>query len=94
MGSYLYDEDAISTIVNNLKKDIDDYRTNVASLKQVISSIESSDAWVDNNVKVSFVSTAESYIKKYEEMIRWMEALVNYLSFKNKSSSALEAAFS
>lgn len=94
MSLYSFDEDAVSSIVNNLKEDIENYRTNIASLKQVINSIETSDAWVDKNVKTSFISTAESYIKKYEEMIRWMETLVNYLSSKSKSSSGLETAYS
>ena len=94
MSSYLYDGDAISSTVSSLRNDISTYRSNVASLKQLVNNIESSDAWVDKNVKSSFISTANSYIKQYDEVIKWMESLVGYLSAKEKAASSLEAAYS
>ena len=94
MSSYLYDGDAISATVSSLRNDISTYRSNIALLKQLVNNIESSDAWVDKNVKSSFVSTANSYIRQYDEVIKWMESLVGYLSAKEKSVSSLEAAYS
>ena len=48
---------------------------------------------MDNTVKTSFVSTANSYVEKYEEIIKWMEALVAYLTDKGKAATALENAY-
>jgi hypothetical protein len=93
MSTYLFDESSVSSTMSSMKSDIDVYRESVTELKKLITTIESSDAWVDNTVKTSFVSTANSYVEKYEEVIKWMEALVDYLSEKSSAATALENAY-
>jgi len=93
MSTYLFNEDSVTSTVSSMKSDIETYRENVTALKNLINTIESSDAWVDNTVKTSFVSTASSYVEKYEEIIKWMEALVAYLSDKGKAATELENAY-
>ena len=93
MSTYLFDESSVSSTMSSMKSDIEVYRESVTELKKLIITIESSDAWVDNTVKTSFVSTANSYVEKYEEVIKWMEALVDYLSEKSSAATALENAY-
>jgi hypothetical protein len=93
MSTYLFDESSVSSTMSSMKSDIEVYRESVTELKKLITTIESSDAWVDNTVKTSFVSTANSYVEKYEEVIKWMEALVDYLSEKSSAATALENAY-
>ena len=93
MSTYLFNEDSVTSTISSMKTNIETYRENVTALKNLINNIESSDAWVDNTVKTSFVSTANSYVEKYEEIIKWMEALVAYLTDKGKAATALENAY-
>lgn len=94
MDIYLHDEDAVSNVISNLENDIKAYKESVTALTNLINSIDSSSAWIDKTIKTSFVSTASSYVRQYENLIKEMEILVKYLSSKNSSSSGLERAYS
>lgn len=93
MDLYLYDRDAVSDVISSLNKDIQEYKSSVTALTNLINNIDSSNAWIDKTIKISFVSTAKSYVKQYENLIKEMEILVGYLSSKSSSSSSLEDAY-
>lgn len=93
MSTYLFNEESVTSTISSMKSNIDNYRENVTALKNLINTIGSSDAWVDNTIKSSFVSTATSYVNKYEEIIKWMESLVTYLSDKSRAASSIENAY-
>ena len=93
MDLYLYDRDAVSDVISGLNKDIQEYKSSVTALTNLINNIDSSNAWIDKTIKTSFVSTAKSYVKQYENLIKEMEIFVKYLSSKSSSSSALEKAY-
>jgi hypothetical protein len=93
MDIYLHDKDAVDNVILNLENDIKAYRASITALTNLINSIDSSSAWVDKTIKTSFVTTASSYVRQYENLIKEMEILVKYLSSKNSSSSGLEHAY-
>lgn len=93
MDLYLHDEDAVSSAISNLKGDIQAYEASIRALSNLIKNIDSSGEWLDNTVKTSFITTASSYVKQYENLIKEMEIFVKYLSSKSSSSSALEKAY-
>lgn len=93
MDLYLHDRDAVESIISNLERDIQEYKTSVTALTNLINCIDSSSEWIDKTVKTSFVATASSYLRQYENLIKEMEILVGYLSSKNSSSSSLEDAY-
>ena len=93
MDIYLHDEDAVNNVISNLENDIKAYKASITALTNLINSIDSSSAWVDKTIKTSFVTTASSYVRQYENLIKEMEILVGYLSSKNSSSSSLEDAY-
>lgn len=93
MDIYLHDEDAVNNVISNLENDIKAYKASITALTNLINSIDSSSAWIDKTIKTSFVTTASSYVRQYENLIKEMEILVKYLSSKNSSSSSLEHAY-
>ena len=91
---YKHDAEGISSVVSTLQNLISDYKDRILELIKLVETINGSSAWIDQDVKSSFVSTCNSYISLYKDLVNSMENYVNYLIRKSESASAIESAYS
>ena len=91
--SYKHVPEGVSVTISSLKEIIYDYKDKIGELTNLVNEIASSSSWKDAQVKTSFISTAESYIRMYQNVLSNMEKYVNYLTKKSESANALEDAY-
>lgn len=91
--SYKHVPEGVSVTISSLKEIIDDYKDKIIELTNLVNEIAGSSSWKDAQVKTSFISTAESYIRMYQNVLSNMEKYVNYLTKKSESANALEDAY-
>lgn len=92
--NFLHDSDGINTVTLQMKEYLDSYKSHVTSLEQLVNSISSSSAWKDEEVKTSFVATAQSYIVAYKSFCSGIEGYINCLNKKSDNLSEHESVFS
>lgn len=92
--NFLHDESGISTIVNEVKSEISLYKENITALENLINSIDASGAWIDAEVKTSFINTAKSYISSYKNFALGLENYVECLVKKSENIIEHETKFS
>lgn len=92
--NFLHDESGISTIINDVKKELSNYKDNVKALETLIGSIEASSAWKDESVKTSYINTAKSYITSYNNFAAGLDNYISCLQKKSENLVEHESKFS
>lgn len=90
---YKHVPEDVSGVIDKLKGYIEEYKNRVSELNSLISSIEGSSSWKDEQVKTSFIYTCNSYIDIFQAMSLKMESFVNYLNVKNNNGISLDSAY-
>lgn len=91
---YKHDPDGVMAVVTSLREKTSGYNDIVTKLNNLITSIGDSPAWIDVEVKTSFVNACNSYIKIYNNLIAAMEVYINYLEKKSEAGVAIETTYS
>ena len=92
--NYHHDGDGISSTIDQLVTDLQDYNDNIVKLVTMINTINESSSWKDDLVKTEFITTAERYIDMYKRYANTLASFITYLINKNNEASALESAYS
>lgn len=92
--TYLHRPEGVSASVSKMRSLIGDYKDKIMEITSLVNSINGSTAWKDAVVKTEFITTCESYIEVYKNLVTSMEKYVNYLSSKSSSGEELERAYS
>lgn len=92
--NFLHDESGISTIVSEVKSEISLYKENITALENLINSIDASGAWIDAEVKTSFINTAKSYVSSYKNFAMGLENYIECLVKKSENIVEHETKFS
>lgn len=91
---YKHDPDGVMAVVTSLREKTNGYSNVVTRLNNLVSSINDSSAWIDVEIKTSFVNTCKSYIEIYNKLIAAMEVYATYLEKKSEVGAAIETAYS
>ena len=91
---YKHDPDGVMAVVTSLREKTNGYNDIIAKLNNLVISIGDSSAWIDVEVKTSFVNACNSYIKIYDSLIVAMEAYIDYLQKKSEAGAAIETTYS
>jgi hypothetical protein len=94
MEKFLHDDSGISTIVSDVKEQINDYKENISALEKLVTNIEGSSDWIDEQVKTSFVNTAKSFVDSYKTFSAGLEGYINCLEIKSENITEHEGKFS
>ncbi len=94
MDSYNYDSTALASIISSLEIKLDDYNDIIQNIKKLKNTIESSNEWIQDNVKPPFISKCEEYLTYFDSEITKLEAHITYLKKKNSVMESLEEAYS
>ena len=92
--TYLHRPEGVSASVSKMRSLIGDYKDKIMEITSLVNSINGSTSWKDAVVKTEFITTCESYIEVYKNLVTSMEKYVNYLSSKSSSGEELERAYS
>ena len=92
--NFLHDDVGIATIISEVKEEIALYKDNIKALETLVSSIEGSSAWVDEEVKTSYINTAKSYITSYNCFATGLENYITCLGKKSENIIEHETKFS
>lgn len=92
--NFLHDSEGVNTTVLQMKEYLDSYKTHIASLEQLINTMSGSGSWKDEEVKTSFITTAQSYISAYKSFSSGLEGYINSLNKKSANVSDHESVFS
>ena len=91
---YKHDPDGVMAVVTSLREKTSGYNDIVTKLNNFVDSIGDSSAWIDVEVKTSFVNACKSYIKTYDSLIVALEAYIDYLQKKSEAGVAIETTYS
>ena len=94
VDSFFHDKSGIDAIITDVRTSLDNYSQTVGSLESLINEMNGSSAWVDDQVKTSFVNTANSYISLYRTFYGGLESLINCLEKKSENISEHETNYS
>lgn len=96
MGDMLYhDENGISSLVQSILSKIDEYKMIVDQLENLVNRVNSSNDWVDAELKTAFISQCQTYITCYRSFISSLSNYVKgYLSGKSSELANIERAYS
>ena len=94
VDSFLHDKTGIDAITSEMTNYLDEYKTHINSLEELISSMSGSNAWKDQTIKTSFIATAKSYIRAYKALSNGIEAYINCLNKKSDNFSEHENLYS
>ena len=92
--NYKHIPEGVSSVINNLKTILDDYKDRIVELETLVNEINGSTDWKDISVKTSFINTCVSYITIYKNLSVVMENYISYLTGKSDTATALERAYS
>lgn len=92
--NFLHDESGISTIINDVKNEISSYKDNIKALEKLVTSIEGSGSWVDEQVKTSYVNTAKGFLSSYNSFATGLENYIKCLETKSDNIVEHETKFS
>lgn len=92
--SYTADTDVQSAIEKELRNLISNYDSKIIELKREHNDISSSNAWIDTNIKSTFLSTLDNYILSFENLRDEMEKQVDNLSEHTNNIDNIEARYS
>lgn len=90
---YKHIPEDVSGIIDKLKTCVEEYKNKINELNSLISSIEGSSSWKDEQVKSEFISTCNSYIAIFRAMSLKMENFASYLNVKNNNGMSLDSAY-
>ena len=91
---YMHDYDNVSSIVNSLKKTSASYEAKITEFKTLISNISSSSAWIDAELKTSFIDCCNNYMSLYDRVSQTMTGYISYLEKKSEAALEFETAYS
>lgn len=91
---FLHDESGIASIITEVRNSIDIYNENIEKLSTLIETMKSSNAWVDEDVKSSFINTAIAYITSYKSFSAGLIGYMNCLEKKSENIVTNESSFS
>lgn len=90
-----HDEGGVSSLVSSIMQKINDYKNIVNQLEKLVTNINTSSDWVDQEVKTAFISQCNSYINYYNAFVQSLNNYVNgYLNRKSKEVADIERAYS
>lgn len=90
---YKYNHEGVTTFISSLKEKTSQYNDKIVELTRLINTIDTSPAWIDLDVKSSFVETCNSYITIYNNLIVTMEIYINYLTKKSEIANNIETKY-
>jgi len=91
---YKHNPDGVMAVVTSLREKTSGYNNVVTRLNNLVNSINDSPAWIDVEIKTSFVNTCKSYIEIYNKLIAAMEVYIIYLEKKSEAGAAIETTYS
>lgn len=96
MSNVLYhDVSGVSSLVSSIMEKINNYQQIISQLENLVNTINSSNDWVDREVKTAFINQCNSYITYYNAFVHSLTNYVNgYLGNKSKEVANIERAFS
>lgn len=92
--NFLHDESGVATLIGDVNSEISSYVDNIEALNNLVSSIESSSAWKDEQVKTAFVNAAKSYISSYKTFATGLDVFMQCLTKKSENITEHESKFS
>jgi len=93
-NNFLHDESGITSTISDLNTSLADYKDNVGLLKKFVAEMEDSSSWKDEDLKTSFIATANSYIDVYNNFASGIEGYISALKTKSGNIVDNENKFS
>ena len=90
---YEYNGGPFGTLVSNLRSDISDYEEQVKAIEDFIKGIETSESWVDMNVKSAFISTCDTYTTSFYALSKAMNVYLTYLQASGDGAETIESNY-
>ena len=91
--SFRNNESAVQSVVGQLQSISGNYRSCVEEIDALLSSIASSPAWIDENVKTSFLDSCNSYLLTYYVLADAMDLYVEYINSASGIASEIESHY-
>ena len=92
-NKFLHDYDNIESIVTSLKAKKQDYEDKVAEIRTLVGNIEGSSAWIDQELKTSFINCCNQYVTLYTRVLSGLTAYIDCLEKKSKAFLDLETTY-
>ena len=91
---YKVNSDNLNTLSTELLTIISDYRDQVLSLQSLANDIDSSNAWIDKDLKPPFVKNLNSYVGLYKKIYAGLKVYRRYVIRKGRHADEIENIFS
>lgn len=92
--NFLHDESGLSSLISDVKDDISAYVESVDALEGFVNEMESSDSWLDDQVKSNYIAAVRSFISSYRDYSSGLDAYMQCLDKKNNNLIEHETNFS
>ena len=63
--SYFHNDALVSSVIDDLTRDLDDYNNRITELVTLVNTMSESSSWKDNVVKSAYIKTCNDYIQEY-----------------------------
>lgn len=90
---YKHDHDGVCSVVSSMKQLNNDYNSKITELNSLVSTINSSNQWIDINVKTAFIDSCNSYLKIYNDLKKALDIYTKYLEEKSAAGNELEQTY-